>query len=267
MIKYFFLVTTLVLLFSCKHSGKLQQAPVNTTEIKQVRILSYNIHHANPPSKKDIIDIDAIATVINNSKADIVALQEVDKNTGRCGKQDQADILAEKTGMQYAFFKAIDYDGGEYGLAILSRYPLKNTHLVTLPQQVKAEERILAYATINVNGTDVILANTHLDALRTDSNRVVQVQRILQTFAAEKLPVILCGDFNNVATAETIKLLDTQFNRTCIDNCPGTIPQTNPTRTIDYIAFKNLRWKLISHEVIAETYASDHRPVLAVFEN
>ncbi len=266
MIKQLFFITAIVLLFSCKHTGKLQQAPVNTTGTKQVRILSYNIHHANPPSKKDIIDMDAIAAVINHSKADIVALQEVDKNTGRSGKQDQAAILAEKTGMQYTFFKAIDYDGGDYGLAILSRYPLKNTNLVALPQQVKAEERILAYTTINVGGTDIIFANTHLDALRTDSNRVVQIQKILQIFSAEKLPVILCGDFNNVATSETIQLLDAQFKRTCVGNCPGTIPQTQPARTIDYIAVKNIQWKLIAHEVVAETYASDHRPVLAVFE-
>ncbi len=98
-----------------------------------------------PPGKTGLIDIDAIARVINDAHPDIVALQEVDKGTARSGAIDEAKLLAEKTGLQYQFYKAIDHDGGEYGLAILSRYPLKATKLVPLPQQIKAENRILCF--------------------------------------------------------------------------------------------------------------------------
>lgn len=120
--------------------------------------------------------------MITASKADIVALQEVETGVSRSGGANEAKILAEKTGFQYHFFKAIDYDGGDYGIAILSRYPLKEIRLVPLPQQITAEKRILGYATIKVGKQKIIFANTHLDASRTDENRLVQMQSILKEF-------------------------------------------------------------------------------------
>ena len=235
-------------------------------EEQWLRIMSYNIHHANPPSKPGSIDLDAIARVITESKADIVALQEVDLNTKRSGKLNEAKLIAEKTGMRYHFFKAIDHDGGEYGLAILSKLPLKKLKLERLPQKVKAEERILAMATIKTGKQKFIFANTHLDASKDHANRNLQMQHILGHFRDEKLPVVLCGDLNSVAGSDAINLLDTAFKRTCIDNCAGTVPVETPRRTIDYIATKNWNWWLETYDVIAETYASDHRPIIATFK-
>lgn len=239
---------------------------VYSAATNELKILCYNIHHANPPSKPNTIDVEAIARVVKDSKADVVALQEVDRFTKRSGNIDEAKLIAEKTGLNYQFFKAIDHDGGEYGLAILSRYALKDAKLIPLPQQIVAEKRILSYATIAINGKQFIFANTHLDATRTHENRNLQMQYILKTFENTTLPVILCGDLNSVVGSETISLLDQQFKRTCVQNCAGTVPQDNPRRTIDYIAIKNADWKLLSYEVIAETYASDHRPITATFK-
>lgn len=231
-----------------------------------LKVLSYNIHHANPPSKKNIIDIDAVAKVIVDSRADIVALQEVDQVTKRSGNVSQIQLIAEKAGFKYyQFFKAINYDGGDYGIAILSRFPFEQPISIPLPQKNKAEERVLAYVKVTVNKTPFIFANTHLDATGNPANRDVQMQEILKNFEKETLPVILCGDLNSIAGTTAINLLDSQFKRTCVENCDGTIPETNPNRTIDYIAVKNWRWPLMKHQVIAESYASDHRPLLATF--
>ncbi|WP_202618151.1 endonuclease/exonuclease/phosphatase family protein [Arcticibacter tournemirensis] len=230
-----------------------------------LRVMSYNIHHANPPSKPGLIDLDAIARVIRESKADLVALQEVETGTKRSGGVDEAKLLAEKTGLHYKFFRAIDYDGGEYGIAILSRFKLRNVRLIPLPQKVEAEDRILAYVTVKVDKQKIIFANTHLDATRDHGNRIVQMQRILKEFENVSLPVILCGDLNSVAGSGVIDLLDAQFKRTCVDNCPGTSPQVNPRRTIDYIATRNIKWPLLEYVVVEETYASDHRPITAAF--
>jgi endonuclease/exonuclease/phosphatase family metal-dependent hydrolase len=258
-------VLLLLFLFACQRKSAIQKNATGPTTQQELRVLSYNIHHANPPGKTGLIDIDAIARVINDARPDIVALQEVDKGTARSGAIDEAKLLAERTGMQYQFYKAIDHDGGEYGLAILSRYPLKATKQVPLPQHTKAENRILALATVQVNGQDIVIANTHLDATRAHENRILQMKEILKTLETEQLPIILSGDLNSVAGSETINLLDAFFKRTCLTNCSGTVPQENPTRTIDFIATRNIVWPLLSYEVIAETYASDHRPVLAVF--
>src|SRR5690349_10474736 len=92
----------------------------------RIKILTYNIHHANPPSKPGMIDIAAVARVINNAKPDLVALQEIDVHTKRSGVTlHEADALAKETGLTAYFAKAIDYDGGEYGIAILSRFPIQ----------------------------------------------------------------------------------------------------------------------------------------------
>lgn len=231
-----------------------------------LRILTYNIHHANPPSKKDKIDIDAIVKVIKEADADIIGLQEVDKNTVRSGGIDQAKLIGEKAGLYYHFFKAIDHDGGEYGLAILSKKRLKQVKLVRLPQVIEAEKRILACVDVKVGGKKITFANTHLDASRAPDNRIVQMKHILEIFRDKKTPVILCGDLNSVAGSEPINLLDQIFRRTCTENCPGTIPQVYPRSTIDFVAVKNAGWPVLSHQVIAETYASDHRPVLVTFK-
>jgi len=252
----------IAILFGCATKISSTNA-ISQTELK---ILCYNIHHANPPSKVGLIDIDAIVRVIKDSKADIVGLQEVDKLTTRSGGIDEAKLIAEKTGMNYHFFKAIDHDGGEYGLAILSRYKLTDTKLTPLSQRIVAEKRILSQATFKVNGQRFIFANTHLDATRTHENRNLQMQEILKHFENVSSPVILCGDLNSVAGSEAINLLDKQFTRTCINDCPGTVPHDKPRRTIDFIAVKNVSWPLLSYQVIAETYASDHRPITATFK-
>ena len=57
---------------------------------KEVRVITYNIHHGNPPAEKGKIDLDAIATVISNSKADFALLQEVESGTTRSFGQNQA---------------------------------------------------------------------------------------------------------------------------------------------------------------------------------
>ena len=253
-------------LFSC--APRIKRGNVSKSEL---RVLSYNIHHANPPSKPDLIDLQAIASVIKNSRADIVALQEVDVHTTRSGKDiDQAEALGKLTGMQAYFAHAIDYGGGEYGVAILSKFPMSEKQNLSLPtkESTKGEHRTLGKVAIRVPGRgEIVFAFTHLDAQRTDTNRVLQMAKINELLSAEKRPVLLAGDLNAVAGTPVIDLLDKNFTRSCVSNCAFTIPQINPNKTIDFIAFKpSGAFTVVSHEVIAEEYASDHRPVLAVFK-
>lgn len=262
--KYFNIVALVSFLILAGCSA--QKANHTTVKQSEFKILCYNIHHANPPSKPGLIDIDAIAKVILDSKADVIALQEVDKNTVRSGNLDQAKALAEKTGMNYHFFKAIDYDGGDYGLAILSRLPMKDVKLIPLPQKVVAEKRIVAQVTIQLGKQQVVIATTHMDATRSPENRNAQMEYIMELYKDTKSQVILCGDLNSVPKSDAIKLLDQHFKRTCIDNCAPSVPQIKPRALIDYIATKNINWPLLDYRVIEELYASDHRPISATFK-
>ncbi|MDB5206014.1 MAG: endonuclease/exonuclease/phosphatase [Flavisolibacter sp.] len=237
-----------------------------------LRVLCYNIHHANPPSKPGIIDLEAIAKVIRDNSPDLVALQEVDVNTIRSGKtSNQAADIAKLSGMpHYYFAKAIDHEGGEYGVAILSRFPMedmKNTQLPT-EAETKGERRTLATAVIRLpDGKRIVFASTHLDAQKSDTNRFLQINKITEILQHEKLPVVIAGDFNAYPSTRIINRLDHFFKRSCIVDCGHTIPVVNPRNTIDYVAFSpDDKFTVTEHKVIDEKYASDHLPVSAVLK-
>ncbi|KAA5544090.1 endonuclease [Adhaeribacter rhizoryzae] len=230
--------------------------------------MAYNIHHANPPSRPDFIDIDAIANAIKAQNPDLVALQEVDVNTERSGKFNQAEEIAKRLNMHFYFAKAIDHQGGDYGVAILSKYPLTETQVHRLPSkpETKGEPRVLATAKITLpNGAAIRFGSTHLDAQKAPVNRQIQIEEIGKIAATEQLPFIIAGDFNATPDSEVIAGLDKYFTRTC-QNCAPTIPVINPSKTIDFIAYKHPKNKIrvASHQVINEQYASDHLPVLVV---
>lgn len=246
----------LVLLFSA--NAFAQKADTLT-------IVAYNIHHGNPPAKPDVIDLDAIANVIAAQKPDLVALQEVDVHTKRSGNIDQAGYLGYKLNMYSYFAKAIDHDGGSYGVAILSKYPIGNVSTLKFAKidESKAEERVLATVSVGLpNGRIIRFASTHLDHRKEDL-RLSQVVEIIKQAEKETLPFIIAGDFNAMPTSATIQLLDKTFTRTCYD-CGFTIPVVNPKNTIDFIAFKqNKKITVLHHEVIQEHQASDHLPIVA----
>jgi len=226
-----------------------------------LKILSYNIHHANPPSKANVIDLEAIAAVIINSKADIIGLQEVDVNVSRSEHIDQAKKLAELTGMRYYFFsKGIDLEKGEYGTAILSRYPIETTAHHLLPMPVNSEMRSLGIAKIKLPSNKTIyFANTHLDL--KNENRIAQAQFIADHFKNKKDLVILVGDLNAKPDSQPIKTLESIFKRSSIPN-GFTLPEVNPTEEIDFVMVnKRSNAKFGNHTVIDESYASDHRPL------
>ncbi|HEY9362680.1 MAG TPA: endonuclease/exonuclease/phosphatase family protein [Chitinophagaceae bacterium] len=264
----FFLLAAL--LCNCSSQKALHRTG-DISAVKNITVLSYNIHHANPPSKTGVIDMDAIANVINQQQPDVVALQEVDVHTNRSGTSlHQAEELAKLTGMKAYFAKAIDYDGGEYGVAILSKYPMEDMKNTPLPTDdaTNGEHRTLATAVIRLPGNKkVLFACTHLDAQRADTNRQLQIKKILEILKQETLPVIIAGDLNAEPTSDVIKQFDNHFTRSCMVDCPFTIPEVHPNKTIDYIAFAPASiFTVVSHSVVDEKYASDHRPVKTILK-
>jgi endonuclease/exonuclease/phosphatase family metal-dependent hydrolase len=245
--------------------------PPNLAFDGNLRVLSYNIHHANPPSKTGVIDMQAVANVIKAQDPHLVALQEVDVYTNRSGKTlHQAEELGRLTGMRAYFAKAINYEGGEYGVAILSKFPLEGAQGMPLPtaEGTNGEPRIMMTSLVTLpGGKKIRFVSTHLDAQRADTNRVLQITKILELLKAETLPVVIAGDFNAVPSSRVIGMLDTDFTRTCMNNCGFTIPVLTPTKTIDFIAYKTSgAFDVVEHAVVDEKYASDHLPVRAVLK-
>lgn len=232
----------------------------------QLRVMSYNVHHCNPPGT-DKIDVDLIAKVIREQKPDLAAIQEIDVFTNRSGKINQAKLLAEKSGLKHYYFaKAIDYNEGEYGVLILSRFPLSDTITYRLPSAApeKDEARVMAAATVTLPGNKTIrFASTHLEAYNAESRRM-QASEINRIAADTPLPFILAGDMNAEEKSDVIRLLDQKFLRTCT-NCENTFGEDGETGAIDYILYRpGAAFHLTSHQVIPNHTASDHMPVLSV---
>nr|WKN38970.1 endonuclease/exonuclease/phosphatase family protein [Tunicatimonas sp. TK19036] len=253
--------------FSCTPATSDQKPPEQNPEAIDLRVMAYNVHHCNPPSAPEKIDVEAIVETIRQQKPDLVALQEIDVMTGRSGNIDEARMIAEQLDMHYYFGKAIDHDGGEYGVAILSRFPIseEQTHALPTQEGTDGEPRVLATVKVNLpNGQSLRFGSTHLDAQREDVNRLLQIKAIGEIASTESLPMVIAGDFNAPPTSGVINILDQHFQRSCED-CAPTIPVINPTKAIDFIAFRpDAGFEVVSHQVIDETYASDHRPVFSV---
>lgn len=263
--------TLLILISAIVQAGcaKRTTSAITSVTTTDLRVISYNIHHCNPPSKPDFIDVEAIANTISKQNPDLVALQEVDVNTARSGNIDQAKLLAEKLDMNYFFAKAIDHDGGDYGVAILSKFPIseEKIHRLTTQAGTNGEPRVLATVLVDLpNGKKIRFGSTHLDAQRDETNRLLQANELNAVATSEDLPFIIAGDLNAKPGSNTINIFDKEYARTCQD-CAFTVPVINPQRTIDFVAYsKKSPFEVVSHEVIEETYASDHLPVLAVLK-
>lgn len=253
--------------FSCTPASSDQTQQQVQSENIELRVMAYNIHHCNPPSEPGKIDVEAIIATIREQQPDLLALQEVDVMTGRSENIDEAKRIAEALNMHYYFGKAIDHDGGEYGVAILSRFPVSEEKTYPLPTEegTGGEPRVLATAKVQLpDGQNIRFGSTHLDAQSEDVNRLLQIKAIGEIASKEELPFVIAGDFNAPPESEIIEILDLHFQRSCQD-CPPTIPVINPTKAIDFIAFRPQSFfEVKNHEVISETYASDHLPVFTV---
>ncbi|MBE6675927.1 MAG: hypothetical protein E7594_03700 [Ruminococcaceae bacterium] len=96
--------------------------------------------------------------------------------------------------MHYRFCRAIDFAGGEYGTAILSRYPILSFTVTELPSEGAREARSVGHACLDVNGTQVDFFNTHL-SVESDALCAKQLTKLAE-LTAKHGTWILTGDFN-----------------------------------------------------------------------
>lgn len=232
----------------------------------RLRILSYNIHHAEGVDGK--LDVPRIAQVILSVDPDLVALQEVDKNTIRTGKVNQDIELSRLTKMNSVFGSNITFQGGQYGNAILSKFPIIKNKNFLLPNVDSGEQRGLLQSQIQIsNKENILFFSTHLDHRRSDTERLASAKAINQIISLDnKSPAILAGDFNDVPDSPTLKELGKVWSRTN-KKILRTIPASKPSRQIDYIFVQpKERWKIIESQILDEDTASDHRAIFSIIE-
>ncbi len=237
------------------------------TESPRVRILTYNIQHGDGTDGR--IDLPRIAKVKKEVSPDLVALQEVDKNTTRSKGVDQAAEPGGLTGLHVMFGKAMNYAGGEYGEAILSRLLPADVHVHNLPFVQGCEPRAALSARIRLGdgGPELLFVATHLEhahsELRLSQARALTALPILKDHS----PMILAGDLNDVPDSPPVKALLEQWTDATADRPEPTWPSRVPTKKIDFVLFRPATaWRVVEKRVVDESLASDHRPLLAVLE-
>ena len=253
----------LVLIFTC--NSVWSQSNVDSSKI--VRVLSFNILHG--ATTKGDFDLDVIARVINEANPDFVAMQEVDFKTNRAKKYDLVTELAWRTKLVPLFGKAMNFDDGEYGEGVLSKYTFLRSRNVALPYTPGNEPRAALEIVTTIASNDTIaFVGTHLDHLKDEKDRVAQVKKINDVFSLNKYPTILAGDLNAVPGSTPINILEKMWSVSYDkEDVKYTFPSKNPSKKIDYVMFypKN-RWKVLETKVIKDPIASDHCAYLVILE-
>jgi endonuclease/exonuclease/phosphatase family metal-dependent hydrolase len=228
-----------------------------------LRVMTYNIHHCEGTDGK--IDIERIAGIIRKSGCDLVALQEVDRGTVRCNKVDQLAELARLTNLHPYFGKAIDFGGGEYGVAILSRFPAVSQRTVKLPSSPQREQRVALHIVVQPESLPALeFVCTHLDHSSGENDRKQQNAELVKQFGATERPVILAGDFNSTIDRPELAAILELWQDVDAQKLTPTIPTHKPTRKIDFIFLPiKTSWSVEAAKVLDEPVASDHLPLHA----
>lgn len=232
-----------------------------------LRVMTYNIHVGVGMDKK--LDLARVASVINAQHPDLVGLQEVDRGVTRTQRIDEIAELAKLTGMDYAFAFNLRYQGGQYGVAILSRLPIKATDHRLYQNTREAERRGFIRAEVLVNGRTLNFVTTHLD-YQYDDGRLFEAQQLLSALKDVAAPLVVVGDFNDIPAGHAYQLMRYQFGDAWVEG-RGTdegfsYPTDKPAKRIDYIFFRATDRVRTKRAWIVKTEASDHVPVVADLE-
>jgi endonuclease/exonuclease/phosphatase family metal-dependent hydrolase len=247
-------------------AGEAPKAAPPQRDPRTLRVMTFNIHIGVGMDKQR--DLARIANVIKAADVDVVALQEVDVRTRRSGTDvDQLAELAKLTGMHGRFGKGRDFDGGEYGQAILSRRPIKDLVVHKLPGDSVQEERVALFATIEQPAPlpELLFVGTHIHHVGENYRlpQAREINRLLKDAMSKPTPaVLLLGDLNAKPDGQVMTLMRELWEDPTAD-AGMTFPADKPDRKIDYVLLpKGHKWTVVSAKVVDEPVASDHRPVV-----
>jgi endonuclease/exonuclease/phosphatase family metal-dependent hydrolase len=215
-----------------------------------LKVMTYNVRHC--AGMDLVLDYDRTAAVISQQQPDVVALQELDSMTSRSEHRFQLGELANRTKYHPAFGAAIDYDGGKYGVGILTRETPLSTKRIPLPGE---EPRVLLVVELQ----DYVMACTHLDLEKEP--RSASVPLIVEEALKWQKPFLLAGDWNDTPDSELLQEITKYF--TILSESEASYPADEPQECLDYVAlFKDQSVETLESAVIDEPEASDHRPVV-----
>jgi endonuclease/exonuclease/phosphatase family metal-dependent hydrolase len=240
-------------------------------EATALKTLTFNIHHGVGVDGR--LDLERVARTIEASGADVVGLQEVDRYfDARSDWVDQPAWLAARLQLNHVFAANLDWDPPEpgkprrqYGNLVMSKYPIVDCRNTLLPLRPGSEQRGLLEAALDVGGTPLRFADTHLSTI-DDGERVEQANAVVALLKDAPEATLLVGDMNAVPTSAEMRTLTTHWADTWSEEGFGfgfTSPVPVPITRIDY--------QLHSAQLVPTaasvpvSFASDHFPVAATY--
>lgn len=200
---------------------------------------------------------------IRQYNPDVVLLQEVDNFTTRNGNKDLLTEIASELGMFPYYAKSFTYQGGAFGVAILSKYPcFKAGRVISSPAGAN-EPRACGWVCIQLPGGETVrVASVHL-AVESEDMRVKNIadynSELMKDYTT---PTLIGGDFNATPDSNTVS-----YARINWQNLGGTtdftIPASNPNRRLDYIMGFPKHWTCSNFQVDAQPALSDHCALIA----
>lgn len=253
-------------------------APAAVSSGTLLKVLDWNTHHGIGTDGS--YSISRFVTWIVRSGANVVSLNEVEKNVGSYGNEDQparyASLLRSATGKTW-YYKFAQRDGATNGQGnlILSTFPLEDSdsHLLSYSRSVSRVQ-------IVVNGIRVNIFSTHLDA-DSSSRRATQMNQLKSWANSFSQQWIFAGDFNAWPGAtEITNMTSSNYDAWAVATAnnteiaySGNLAGNTRNSRIDYVFYSKSasRLHLRSMQVYdtrdsSGVMPSDHRPIMATFE-
>jgi endonuclease/exonuclease/phosphatase family metal-dependent hydrolase len=231
-------------------------------------VLTLNVAHGYIVEQ----DLGRIAAMIRESGADVVGLQQVDEGTKRTGGQRQTTAIATLAALPHAYFgAAFDYDGGKFGVAILSRFPLESPRVIRLDTRTAyvpgKEPHVAAAAKVVTPGGTVPFVT--VDASPVASERTGNASALAGAVGADLDRSIVTGFFAESPGGELGRTLTgagmvDAFAERSPSASGFTAPSPAPTARTSFV----LRGKAIAateESAVVDVQVAAHRPVTALF--
>lgn len=241
-----------------------------TARPTSLRVMTYNVHSCIGLDGK--VRPDRILQVIRSAGADVIALQEVDVNRQRSKQVDQARFIAEQLEMSHHYYAVFEHCDEQYGLAIISRWPLthvQSDHLTPANPPRRCEARGAMWVELDSPWGAVQVINTHFGLTRAERRRQATMllsDRWLGRLSGDE-SVVFCGDLNAGATSPEYKMLAAKLRdvqtHAAIRRPYATFPSPLPVRRLDYILVSRA-WtiqRVLQPRTPTAAIASDHLPL------
>lgn len=244
----------------------------------KLKIATYNIQcgtdyqkflASDPENRVYEINLNYVTDFIREQEIEVCCLNEI---AGKGRRGNQPEQIADALGYYYAFANASSPgylgEGGEYGNAIVSKYPILScrTVPVTVPEEERApdgyyEPRALLITELDVNGKNVTAMTFHFGLTAPEQEKAVQT--VLNEIRDINMPLILAGDFNLTPDSPYYTRIAEHLTDTSVLTEGGrlTFPSVDPGSTIDYVFTNGAACPAVRSEVVDVAYY-DHRPII-----